>query len=40
MRLETGVVQCGDDRSGGFIRGDEANALALSLSHVLEQLLD
>jgi len=35
MRIETGVVQCGDDWPGIFIRGDTAFALASALRHVL-----
>jgi hypothetical protein len=38
MRLETGVVQCGDDWPGIFIRGDNAFALAADLRHVLAAL--
>ncbi|ADJ24793.1 hypothetical protein Hden_2998 [Hyphomicrobium denitrificans ATCC 51888] len=34
MRLETGVVQCGDDWPGIFIRGDDAFALVQALRHV------
>lgn len=34
-RLETGVVQCGDDWPGIFIRGDDAFFLLQSITHVL-----
>jgi len=40
MRLKTGAVQCGNDWPGVFVRGEETNALALSLSHVLGLLSD
>ena len=35
-RLETGVVQCGLDWPGIFIRGDDAMRLALTIETVLE----
>lgn len=38
MRLETGVVQCGEDWPGVFIRGDEAAYYAHSLFGLLESL--
>ena len=34
-RLETGVVQVGQDLPGVFIRGDEAIALAIALRGVM-----
>ena len=34
-RVETGVVQFGDDWPGVFIRGDNAAALAMSLEQAL-----
>jgi hypothetical protein len=35
-RLETGVIQCGDDWPGVFIRGDNAAYYAFALSKAIE----
>lgn len=39
-RLETGVIQCGDDWPGVFIRGDEAMALGMALDRLAESVSD
>lgn len=36
MRVETGVVQFGEDWPGVFIRGDNAAMYALALSNLIE----
>lgn len=38
MRLETGVVQEGDDWPGVFIRGDNAFAFRMAIDNVLGRL--
>jgi hypothetical protein len=36
-RVETGVVQFGNDWPGVFLRGDNAQAIALRLKYLLEK---
>jgi hypothetical protein len=38
QRVETGVVQFGDDWPGVFIRGDDAFAFALYLGNLLNRI--